>query len=138
MIPESKLDKIVDKIMNLLPLLNPKTEPQTSAETEVLQLDPDIDEKLRTVKYLLESFGLTAASNDIKVSNVKRYALWVLHKAKMNVKLTNPITREVWIDRKALLDYQQIREHLRTLNLLPESHPLLTSEFETNTEELKK
>jgi len=129
---------VVDKIIDLLPLLSPKTEPQTSKETEELRLNPNIDEKIHTVKYLLNSFGLTAASSDVKISNVKRYALWVLHRARMNVKLTNPITREVWIDKRALTDYQQIREHLMTLNLLPNGHPLLSSEFKTETRELEK
>ncbi len=127
---EEVINQTEDKIMNLLIRLTPKTKPQTIEECQALQNDPDIEEKLNIVSSLLQEFNLHSASSDLKISNIKRYALWILHHAKQNIKLTNPITRAVYIDQRAICDYQQIREHLRSLELLPEAHPLLKSEFE--------
>ena len=36
------------------------------------------------------------------------------------------------------IPYKQIRKHLQELDLLPETHPLLTSEFEQNNKEMQK
>lgn len=130
---DEKYKKVIDKIMDHVSLLYPKTEPQTKEETQELEADPHVEQKLSAVRSLLEAFNLLSASRDLKVSNIKRYALWALHQAKMKIKLTNPITREVFIDRSALSDYQQIRDHLKHLDLLPEIHPLLHSEFENRS-----
>ena len=119
-------DKIADEIVNIVEtLVIPKTAPQTPEECEQLRHDPRIEMKIEEVKSLLMYLGLEQASEDVELSNVKRYALWVLHRARMDVKLTNPYTREVFIDERAKRFYEQVRKFLKGLDLLPQIHPLL-------------
>ena len=123
---EECYNKIADEIMNIIEgMVIPKTELQAPEECKILSEDPKIDEKIEEVKSLLNYFGMEKASEDVRVPNVKRYALWVLHRARMNIRLTNIHTRKVYIDKKAKFFYKNVREHLKNLELLPKSHPLM-------------
>ena len=74
-----------EKIINYLKGLD--ITPQTSEENEKLKNDPRIKQKVQIVKQLLRVYGFTLAANEIKITNVKNYAQWILHSAKQRIEI---------------------------------------------------
>jgi hypothetical protein len=109
---DGKKEQLVEKIMKITEFFTPKSRPMTEREVERMKEDYRLKDKIDYVRSHLEQLGYIQASKDVDYKNIMQYAEWVLVGFRRKIRLTNPTTRKVTIDRFAERKFLKIWKQL--------------------------